>query len=128
MDLDGDIAARVRAALADAGAVHEIKMFGGIGFMLNGNFLAGVSKRGLLVRVGKDGYQSALRRKGSSPVEMRGRVMEGYVYVDPPLADGAIKEWVELAHTFVCTLPPKATKAKAAKPKKPKATTRGKRP
>ena len=29
-------------------------MFGGIGFMLNGNMVAAASKRGLLVRVGKD--------------------------------------------------------------------------
>jgi TfoX/Sxy family transcriptional regulator of competence genes len=30
-----------------------MKMFGGVAFMLNGNMLAGMSKRGLLLRVGK---------------------------------------------------------------------------
>ena len=32
-------------------------MFGGIGFMLNGNLLAGASQRGLLIRVGKEQQQ-----------------------------------------------------------------------
>jgi TfoX/Sxy family transcriptional regulator of competence genes len=127
MGVDDDIAARVRTALSGASAVREVKMFGGIGFMLNGNFLAGASKRGLLVRVGKDGHRSALRRKGARPMEMRGRVMEGYVYVDPPVAESAIREWTELALAFVRTLPPKGVSPKSAKPKRTKGITKGKR-
>jgi TfoX/Sxy family transcriptional regulator of competence genes len=127
MGVDDDIAGCVRAALSGAGAVREVKMFGGIGFMLNGNFLAGASKRGLLVRIGKDGHQSALRRKGARPMEMRGRVMEGYVYVDPPLTGAAVKEWTELALDFVRTLPPKAGRAKAGKPKRTRGMAKGKR-
>jgi TfoX/Sxy family transcriptional regulator of competence genes len=38
---DDDLAASVRDALADAGAIREVKMFGGIGLMLNGNLVAG---------------------------------------------------------------------------------------
>src|SRR5262245_45782694 len=52
MAFDQDLAASVRTALVGAGAIREVKMFGGIGFMLNGNLVAAVSKRGLLVRVG----------------------------------------------------------------------------
>ena len=33
--------------------MSEVKMFGGTGFLLNGNLVAAVSKRGLLLRVGK---------------------------------------------------------------------------
>jgi hypothetical protein len=86
-------------------------MFGGIGFMLNGNLLVGASKRGLLLRVGKDGQSQALTRPGSRLMKMRGRVMEGYVYVDPPVAPAAVRVWVEMAQAFVRTLPPK-TKTK----------------
>ncbi|UCI07919.1 hypothetical protein [Mesorhizobium sp. B1-1-8] len=39
------IAAAVRTALA---AIDEVRMFGGAGFMLNGNTLVAASKRGLL--------------------------------------------------------------------------------
>jgi TfoX/Sxy family transcriptional regulator of competence genes len=108
MTFDQDLAANVRAALAGAGAVREVKMFGGIGFMLNGNLIAAASKRGLLVRVGKDRQRDALARPGARPMEMRGRTMEGYIYVDPPaLDDRKLRAWLQLARDFVQTLPAK---------------------
>ena len=62
MALDEDLAARMRAVLTGAGAVREVRMFGGLCFMLDGNMVAGTSKRGLLVRVGTDRQPDALRR------------------------------------------------------------------
>ena len=41
-------------------------MFGGTGFMLNGNLVAAVSKRGLLLRVGKDRYRDLLPGQGAT--------------------------------------------------------------
>jgi TfoX/Sxy family transcriptional regulator of competence genes len=111
-----DIAAHVRAALAGIANLHEVRMFGGIGFMLNGNMLAAASKRGLLLRVGKDREHEALSRPGARPMEMRGRVMEGYVYVDSPALSGdATQKWLQLALAFVQTLPPKAPGEKPAR-------------
>ena len=108
MTSEPDLAANVRAALADAGAVREVKMFGGIGFMLNGNLIVGASKRGLLVRVGKDRQRDALARPGARPMVMRGRTMEGYVYVDPAALDTRkLRAWLQLARDFVQTLPAK---------------------
>ena len=107
---DDKLADAVRGALADLGTrkIREVKMFGGIGFMLNGNLLVGASPRGLLVRVGKDAHPRALKRRGARPMIMRGRTMEGYVYVDPPeLTTRSVKTWVELAIEFVRTLPAK---------------------
>ncbi|HEY1887844.1 MAG TPA: hypothetical protein VGG86_17635 [Roseiarcus sp.] len=41
-------------------------------------------------------------------MEMRGRVMEGFVYVDPATLDaGALKTWLDDAFAFVKVLPPK---------------------
>ncbi len=103
-----DLAARVRAALTGAGAVREVRMFGGIGFMLNGNLIAGASQRGLLLRVGKDRQAQALGRPGARPMLMRGRAMQGYVYVDPPaLNERTVRSWLRLALPYVQTLPPK---------------------
>jgi TfoX/Sxy family transcriptional regulator of competence genes len=120
---DTDLAARVRTALAGTGEIREVKMFGGIGFMLNGNMVAAASKRGLLLRVGKEQQEKALSWPGTRPMEMRGRVMEGYVYVDPPaLADADITSRLHLACAYVQTLPHKAkdTKTPAKKAKKPR--------
>jgi TfoX/Sxy family transcriptional regulator of competence genes len=83
MTLDEDLTERMRAVLIGAGVVREVKMFGGLCFMLNGNMVAGTSKRGLLVRVGKDQQLDALSRPGAKPMEMAGRPMAGYIFVDP---------------------------------------------
>ena len=112
MTSEENLASRVRGALAHADDVREVKMFGGVGFMLNGNMVAAASKRGLLVRVGKDRHRDALTRTGTRPMEMRGRVMEGYVYVEPAILDDeSLRDWIRLAAAFVETLPPKQTSA-----------------
>ena len=88
-------------------------MFGGLCFMLNGNMAAGTSKRGLLVRVGKEQQSAALAQPGAKPMKMTGRPMEGYVFVDPPPSDERVLEdWMGLAVAFVKTLPPKLPSAK----------------
>lgn len=113
-----DLAANVRAALADVASISEVTMFGGIGFMLNGNLIAAASKRGLLVRIGKAHQPDALLRPGARPMEMRGRLMDGYVYVDPPaLTDTVTREWLQLALAFAQTLPPKPSGSKPARKK-----------
>ena len=103
----------VRNTLKKAGALREVKMFGGIGFMLNGNLTAAASRRGLLVRVGKERQSDALALPGARPMVMRNRTMEGYIYVDPPaLNDSALRSWLRLAIDFVKTLPPKKSGSK----------------
>jgi TfoX/Sxy family transcriptional regulator of competence genes len=110
MAMDEDLAARMRAALAGAGEMREVRMFGGLCFMLNGNMVAGISKRGMLLRVGKEQH-AALARGGARAMEMSARPMEGYVVVEPPPADERrLREWLDLAVGFVRTLPPKAAK------------------
>jgi TfoX/Sxy family transcriptional regulator of competence genes len=54
MTAEESLSVAVRGHLSGAGAMSEVKMFDGTGFLLNGNLAAAVSKRGLLLRVGKD--------------------------------------------------------------------------
>ena len=116
MRAEDDLAARVRACLAGVEGVSEMKMFGGVGFMLNGNMLAGTSKRGLLLRVGKKRHAEAVAEPGMRAMEQRGRVMEGYVYADPPPAlDAALKALLERALDHVRTLAPKTAKTKESR-------------
>lgn len=115
---DQGLAESVRTALAGAKALREVNMFGGIGFMLNGNLVAAASKRGLLVRVGSERQGEALARAGARPMVMRGRTMDGYIYVDPPALTGrGVQAWLRLAVDFVQTLPPKKPGAKRARTK-----------
>ncbi len=111
-----------RAVLGGA-AVKEIKMFGGIGFMLNGNLLIAVSRRGLLARVGKEAQDDALMRPGATPMVMCDRLMSGYIRVDmSALDEGEVASWVHMARLFVQTLPKRKStpKEKSARKKKPK--------
>jgi TfoX/Sxy family transcriptional regulator of competence genes len=113
MDAEDPLAADVRAALAGAGSISEVKMFGGIGFMRNGNLVAAASRRGLLLRVGKERYAAALARPGAGPVEMQGRTIAGYVRVDPAsLGKDDLRAWLREAVAFVATLPPKQAGAR----------------
>ena len=109
---------RLRQALTGM-PVTEQKMFGGTCFMLAGNMLVGTSKRGLLVRVGKEAHAEAVALPHARPMEMGGRAMEGYVFVgEAGTATGKdLKGWLARALAFVETLPAKpdkrAGKAKA---------------
>jgi TfoX/Sxy family transcriptional regulator of competence genes len=113
------LADRVRAALAGR-AFSEKPMFGGICFLVNGNMTVAASKRGLLVRVGKDDSAAALRKPGTRPMIQRGRPLDGYLYVDDDgtRRDADLRAWVGRALAHVATLPAKM----AARPK----TRRGK--
>jgi TfoX/Sxy family transcriptional regulator of competence genes len=114
MAVDEDLAKRVRAVLAGSGEPREVRMFGGLCFMLNGNMVAGASKRGLLVRVGNEQHARSVARLDARPMEMSGCTMEGYVVIDPPpKEDRVLREWIELAIAFVQTLPPKPSKSSA---------------
>jgi TfoX/Sxy family transcriptional regulator of competence genes len=118
------LAERVRTAFAGK-TFSEQSMFGGIAFMLDGNMAVSVSKRGLLARVGKDGYAAALKRKGARPMIMGGRTMSGYVFVDEDgtKTDRDLKGWLDSALKHSSTLP---AKKPAAGGKSKTGTKRGK--
>lgn len=120
MPIDEKLTGHVRAALSQASDVREVKMFGGIGFMLQGNMVAAASDRGLLVRVGEAGEAAALSREGAEPMLMNGRRMKGYVRVQGALDARSVKALLKLACAFVKTLPPKqpaqkVTRARSAR-------------
>jgi TfoX/Sxy family transcriptional regulator of competence genes len=90
--------------------VVEKKMFGGLGFMLNGNMLIGTTAKGdLLVRVDPGGMDEALKRKGAYAMHMGSKIMTGFIAVDasgtPDAA--ALTSWINYAHGYVKTLPAK---------------------
>jgi TfoX/Sxy family transcriptional regulator of competence genes len=102
------LAARLRPLLKKA-TVEEKKMFGGIGFMLNGNMLIGTTAKGaLLVRIDPEKADDALGR-GAEPMHMGPRVMSGFVSVDIGKLgdDAALKDWIAYCSKYVKTLPAK---------------------
>jgi len=120
MAYDETLAERVRKALAKRKGVTEKKMFGGLAFMLRGHMCCGVLKDELMLRVGAEQAEKALRRAESArrakqtaattrPMDFTGKPMKGMLFVLP---DGmktaaALKKWVDMATNFVSALPKK---------------------
>ncbi len=115
---DDPMLERLRRALAHR-TFTEQKMFGGVCLLVDGNMLVCASKRGLLVRVGKEAHAAALARPHAKPMEMGNRTMEGYVFVAPEgtATEVELRRWLDLAFAFVQTLPPKAAKVRTASAK-----------
>ena len=105
------LAGRLRDALAQKQGVPEKKMFGGIGFLLNGNLLVGVWKDSLIVRLGPDDGDLALKEPHVKEFDITGKPMKGWVLVQPDgvEADDQLRRWIQRAVKFVGTLPAKKT-------------------
>ena len=101
------LAGRVRKTLGRKGGLYEIKMFGGIAFMLRGHMCCGVVKDLLMVRVGPEGYEKALAKPHARPMDFTGRPLKGLVFVSPAgiRTDKRLSSWVAQAARFVRTLP-----------------------
>ncbi len=110
MAYNTDLAARMRAALSSFAQVSEKKMFGGIGFMVNGNMACGVHGDGMIVRVGEAAHAEAMTKPHVRVFDMPGRPMKGWVVVDAAgLEDEAdLKSWMGAGIDFAAGLPPKA--------------------
>jgi TfoX/Sxy family transcriptional regulator of competence genes len=106
---DEALAERVREILAERIDVTERRMFGGLAFMVGGHMACGVTGSDLMLRVGKDGYDEAIRQPHTREMDFTGRPTTSMVYVDPrgTADDGALRVWVERAVAFTDTLPAK---------------------
>ena len=109
MVYDETLADRVRSGLAGRSGINERRMFGGLAFMLDGNMCCCVTERGLMVRVGPDGYEDALRQPHAGVMDMTGRPMRGWVLVglEGLASDESLGQWVQQGAEFAGTLPPK---------------------
>jgi TfoX/Sxy family transcriptional regulator of competence genes len=110
MAYDEDLANRVRELMAAEAGVTEVRMFGGLAFLIGGHMSVGVSGQGgLMVRVDPEETDALLAEPHARPFEMRGRAMRGWLRVD---ADGVptkrrLEPWVRRGVKYARSLPPK---------------------
>jgi TfoX/Sxy family transcriptional regulator of competence genes len=102
------LAERIRSQL-DGVPIVEKKMFGGIGFLLNGNMACGVNKDDLVVRVNPEKHGDLLKTPHAKPFDLTGKPMKGWLLVE---ADGVkterqLRTWVKEGIEFASMLPPK---------------------
>jgi TfoX/Sxy family transcriptional regulator of competence genes len=109
MPVNEALAGRIRKALARKKGIAEKKMFGGLGFLLNGNLLVGVWKDALSVRLGEEDGEDALREPHVKVFDITGRPMKNWVLVEPAGIedDDLLKDWIQRAVKFVGKFPKK---------------------
>jgi TfoX/Sxy family transcriptional regulator of competence genes len=103
------IAGRIKNIVSSWENTHSKKMFGGICHLLNGNMFCGVYKDFLILRLGEENAEKALRLSFVTPFDITGRPMKGWVMVgeDGFNEDKELETWLNQAKEFVSTLPAK---------------------
>lgn len=104
------LAERIRAEVNGL-PVIEKKMFGGVGYMLNGNMACGILGDDMIVRVKAEEYEKLLKRAHVKIFTMKNgpRPMKGWLMVEPDGYKTAkqLNAWVKLGIEFAAVLPPK---------------------
>lgn len=108
MAYDEQLARRVRALLKEQCALVEKKMFGGLAYLSNGKMFAGILNKDLVVRVGPEENDAALKEPHTRPMDFTGRPLKGYVYVslDGVKTAAQLRKWLARGQAFVSSLPP----------------------
>ena len=108
MPYDERLALRVRAILKGRPTLVEKTMFGGLAYMVHGKMFAGVLKNDLVVRVGPDANDQALKEPHTRPMDFTGKPMKGYVFVGPEgvKSTAQLRKWLTKGLDFAASLPP----------------------
>jgi len=103
------LAQRVRVVLEGKSGLVEKKMFGGVCFLLCGNMACGILNESLIVRVGPEKYENALKLPHTRKFDTTGKPMKGWVMVSPEGHNTAesLSYWIEQGVAFALTLPMK---------------------
>ena len=109
MPYDPGLADRLEDVLRGRPGFEQKKMFGGIGWLLNGNMCVGIYKECLIARVGESAGTKLFKEKHAKPMDITGKAMKGWAMIAPEgvAHDADLKRHTELAIAFVKTLPSK---------------------
>ncbi len=108
MAYNQELAERMRRILGTEHAIVEKRMFGGIGFMANGNLACGIHKQELIARLGEDDFKSALKKQHVRIFDMAGRPMKGWVMVaaEGCASESQLRGWIAKSLAHARSLPP----------------------
>lgn len=99
---------RISKVVAGWENIARKEMFGGIGYLLNGNIFCGVYHDYLIFRLTEEHAAEALKLHFFQEFDITGGPMKGWVMVEGTAVDEAeLEKWTEKARLFVETLPKK---------------------
>ena len=108
MPYNETLAKRIDEILKGKNNFTRREMFGGVGYLLNGNMCVGVFKDDLIVRFDPKISEVVMKNKGVKPFDITGRPMKGWLLVSPEgVKSNELNKWFGVALDFVKTLPKK---------------------
>jgi hypothetical protein len=110
MAYDEELANRIRTELQDVPHVTEMRMFGGLAFLVGGNMAVAASGRGGLMFRGDPAHSDTIvAQPHASRMVMRGREMDGWFRVDSSgiESDADLARWVDIGVRYASSLPSK---------------------
>lgn len=100
---------RILEAIKGRRGMESKKMFGGICHLHRGNMFCGVYRDNLILRLGDDEADSAIKSGAGRPFDITGKALKGWMMM--PWGDGIsgddVSRWIEKALAFEASLPPK---------------------
>jgi len=104
-----DLEYRIDQIIDRLGEITKKKMFGGIGYLMNGNMSFGIHKEFLIIRTSPEKAAELLKNEYIAPFDITGRPMKGWLMVSPDFVETEeqLLEMLKLGTSFVETLPKK---------------------
>jgi TfoX/Sxy family transcriptional regulator of competence genes len=97
------LADRISGVLKEKRVSFEIRnMMGGLCYMINDKMAVGIIKDSLMVRIDPKLYEESLRKKGVRHMDFTGKILKGFLLVDPMAIDmqKELEYWVQLCLDF----------------------------
>jgi TfoX/Sxy family transcriptional regulator of competence genes len=109
MPYNQDLEYRIDKLLRRFGDISKKRMFGGIGYLLNGNMCFGIHKDYLIVRTSEKKAAELLKNEYVSVFDITGRPMKGWVMISPDYVetDAQLESMLKTGSDFVRDLPAK---------------------
>ena len=105
-----DLEYRIDHLTDQLGFLMKKRMFGGVGYLKNGNMCFGIHKEYLIVRTTKDKAEDLLKNEEYiKPFDITGMPMKGWVMVSPDYVEteDELLEMLKLGISFTETMPKK---------------------
>ena len=102
-----DLEYRIDILIPRLGVITKKKMFGGIGYLMNGNMCFGIHKEYLIIRTTEGKAQALLKSEYIKPFDITGKPMKGWLMVSPDYVEteDQLLKMLKLGINFVENIP-----------------------
>jgi TfoX/Sxy family transcriptional regulator of competence genes len=109
MGYNQDLEDKIDRLIDRIGEITKKKIFGGIGYLINGNMCFGIHKESLVLRTSPEKAEELMRSEYVTPFDITGKPMKGWVLVSPDVleTEDELLEMLTLGVSFAETLPKK---------------------